>query len=188
MQAPARIKATQLSASQNVKVTFSKVNNAKGYEVYRSLKQNGIYKKVASVREVKYTDKKVQKGKTYYYKIKAVAEDTKYNSSLSGSFAKVKVLARPSIKTSAAKNGKISVRWKKVSLAQGYAVYTSAKKNKGYKAVKTINKPAAGKTAIKVSGKAGKVYVKVRAFYKEKGKKGKIFGPYSKTITVKLKK
>lgn len=188
LQAPARIKASQLSASQNVKVTFSKVNNAKGYEVYRSLKQNGIYKKVASVREVKYTDKKVQKGKTYYYKIKAVAEDTKYNSSLSGSFAKVKVLARPSLKASAAKNGKISVRWKKVSLAQGYAVYTSAKKNKGYKAVKTINKPAAGKTAIKVSGKAGKVYVKVRAFYKEKGKKGKIFGPYSKTITVKLKK
>ena len=62
------------------------------------------------------------------------------------------------------------------------------KKNKGYKAVKTINKSAAGKIANKASGKARKVYVKVRAFYKEKAKKGKIFGPYSKTITVKLKK
>ncbi len=188
LEAPATINAAQLSASQNVKVTFSEVNGAKGYEVYRSLKEDGAYKKIASVKALKYTDKKVRKGKVYYYKVKATAEEAKYNSPLSTSFAKVKVLARPSVKASAVRNEKISVRWNKVSLAQGYVVYTSAKKTKGYKAVKTINKPAAGKTAIKASGKAKKMYVKVRAFYKEKGKKGKIFGPYSKTITVKVKR
>ncbi len=188
LKAPAKINAAQLSASQNVKVTFSKVNGAKGYEVYRSVKENGIYKKIASVKALKYTDKKVQKGKTYYYKIKAVAEDTKYNSSLSRSFAKVKVLARPSARASEGKNGKISVSWKKVALAKGYVVYVSAKKTRGYKAVRTINKPAAGKTTIKAPGKTKKVYVKVRAFYKEKGKKGKIFGPYSKPIVVKVKR
>ncbi len=42
------------------------------------------------------------------------------------------------------------------------------------------------KTTIKAKKSAKKLYIKVRPYYMEKGKK--IYGPYSKIKTVKIKK
>jgi hypothetical protein len=168
LNAPAKVKAAQLSTSHNVKITFSKVSGAKGYDIYRASKAKGSYKKIGNTKKQSYTDKTVKKAKTYYYKVVARADKTAYNSALSKKYAKVKVLARPSAKAKAAKAKKVTVSWQKVSLAQGYTVYTSTRKNKGYKAVKT----------------AKKLYVKVRAYYKENGKK--VYGPYSKTVSVRV--
>ena len=55
-------------------VTWKKVIGASGYEVYRSTKKNSGYKKVTTIKKgstVRYTNKKLKKGKTYYYKIRA---------------------------------------------------------------------------------------------------------------------
>ena len=46
--------------------------SADEYAIYRSTKKNGTYKKVATVTGTSYKDVKLTKGKTYYYKIKAV--------------------------------------------------------------------------------------------------------------------
>lgn len=186
LKAPEKVKANQLSNSQYVKVTFSKVNGAKGYDIYRSTKAKAGYKKIGSSKGLSFTDRKVQKAKTYYYKVVAKAEKESYNSSLSGKYGKVKVLACPSVKAKAEKARKITVSWKKVSGAKGYVVYTSTKKTKGYKAAKTVNKSKAGRVTLKVSKKARKQYIKVRAFCKVNG--CKVYGPYSKVITVKVKK
>ncbi len=186
LKAPEKVSAAQLSSSQNVKVTFGEVKGAKSYEIYRSTKVKGVYQLIGNTTKLSYTDKKVKKGKTYYYKVKAKAENSAYDSLMSQGSCGVKVLARPSVRTKAGKAGKVEVRWKKITGAKGYVVYTSAKKAKGYKAVKTVNKSAAGKVTVKASGKARKIYVKVRAFRKVNGKK--IYGPYSRIATVKVKK
>lgn len=186
LNAPKKVSASQLSNSQNVKVTFSKVSGAQGYDIYRSTKAKSGYKKIGSVNKLSYIDKKVLKGKTYYYKVVAKAKKVSYNSLLSEKFGEVKVLARPSVKAKAAKAGKITVSWKKVSAAKGYIVYTSTKKTKGYKTAKIVNKSKAGKVTLKVSKKVKKQYIKVRAFYKRNG--SRVYGPYSKVITVKVKK
>jgi len=50
------------------------VDRADGYVIWRGTKKNGKYAKAAAVKKgsaVKYTDKKLKKGKKYYYKIKA---------------------------------------------------------------------------------------------------------------------
>ena len=54
------------------------------YKVQRATKKNGTYKTVASkVKTNKYIDTKATPGKTYYYKVKAVAANTAANSAFS---------------------------------------------------------------------------------------------------------
>ena len=57
-----------------IKISWKKVAGAKKYEIYRSAKSNGKYKKIATVKSNKlsYSNKKLTSGKKYYYKVKAV--------------------------------------------------------------------------------------------------------------------
>lgn len=58
-----------------VKVNWTKKADAYKYQIYRSKQENGIYQflteKDGSV--ISYTDKSVEKGTTYYYKVRALA-------------------------------------------------------------------------------------------------------------------
>ena len=166
-------------------MTFKKVSGAKEYEIYRSTKEKSGYKKIGKTKSTGYWDKSTKKGRTYYYKIKAKGKTSAQNSLLSKEYAKVKVLAAPTVKGSAAKSG-IVVTWKKVTGARGYKIYLSSQKGKDYKVVKTINKSATKKAVVKAPKNVRKVYVKVRAFYKQDG--GKVYGAYSKPVAVKIRK
>ncbi|MBR2547881.1 MAG: hypothetical protein IKF07_06800 [Eubacterium sp.] len=59
-----------------------------GYRVYRSTKKNGKYKRVKTIKKgstVKFTDKKLKKGKVYYYKVSVFTkiDGTHYNGKMS---------------------------------------------------------------------------------------------------------
>ena len=73
-QGPSSSKLQKVS-KKKVKLTWSKVPRAAGYEIYRAEGKNGKYKKIKTIKNsktVKYTDsKKLKKGKTYFYKIRA---------------------------------------------------------------------------------------------------------------------
>ena len=74
-ETPAPVKSFKVKKkSGKVILTWKKNKTAAGYEIQRSLKKNSGFKKLVLVKKnsvVKYTDKKVKKGKTYYYKIRA---------------------------------------------------------------------------------------------------------------------
>ena len=74
INAPQSLKVSKAGTTKAT-LTWKKVKNATGYEVYRSDSKNGTYKKVTTISKaatVKYTDKKgLKKGKTYYYKVRA---------------------------------------------------------------------------------------------------------------------
>ncbi len=65
------ISSVKNSAKKTATITWKKTPYATKYLVYRSTSKNGTYKKVAAVASSKtsYKDKKVSKGKTYYYKV-----------------------------------------------------------------------------------------------------------------------
>ncbi|MEY8515803.1 LamG-like jellyroll fold domain-containing protein [Lachnospiraceae bacterium 29-84] len=184
LQAVPSVKAVQEN-SKAIKVTVGKVAGAVGYDIYRSTKPGSGYKKIGTSKTVTYTDKKVKSGKTYYYKAAARSKNTAYNSAQSSKYAKRKALAPPSIKVKAGKSRKLSVTWKKAPGAQGYAVYASTKKTKGFRPVKVIGKGGAKGTSITAKKGVKSLYVKVRAFYKENGKK--LYGPYAKTVRIKIR-
>ena len=55
-------------------ITWKKVKNADGYQIYRATKKSGKFKKIKTVkgnRVVKYTNTKLKKNKKYYYKVRA---------------------------------------------------------------------------------------------------------------------
>lgn len=70
---PKNVKLTGSSAN-SLKVSWSKVSDASGYEIYRAMSKTGIYKKIKTITSgttTSFTDKSLTKGKTYYYKIRA---------------------------------------------------------------------------------------------------------------------
>lgn len=61
-------------AGKRAVITWKKVSGANGYVVYRATKKNGKYraiKTIGSGKTVKYTNSKLKKGATYYYKVRA---------------------------------------------------------------------------------------------------------------------
>lgn len=71
LQAPAGLKAAH-RGKRGVKLTWTKREGASGYEIYRSKKKNGNYKKIKTIKGSsvkKYIDKKRSPG-TYFYKIR----------------------------------------------------------------------------------------------------------------------
>lgn len=172
----------------SVKVSWEKVTGVTGYKVYRADSKNGKYKCVKTVKGEKttsYKDKKLTAGKTYYYQVKP------YLGKKEGSASK-KVSAKPvpakatlsSVKNSGSKT--VTVKWKKVSGASGYEIYSATSKNGKYKKVATVKK--GGTTSCKHTKlKKGKTYYyKVRAYRTVNGKK--VYGKYSEVKSVKVKK
>lgn len=180
------IKAEQYPTSKYVKISFGSVKGAVSYEIFRSTKPAGKYNSIGNTKTTSFVDKKTATSKTYYYKVLAKAENETYNSAVSTAYAKVKVLARPSVKVKSARGRKITVSWKKIKGASGYKVYVSTKKNKGFKAVKTLKKARSVKTVIRAKKNVKTLYIKVRPYYTENKKN--VQGAYSKTIRVKVKK
>ncbi len=66
-------------------VSWKKVKGANDYYVYRSTSKNGTYSYIGHTKSTKYQNKKLKKGKTYYYKVSAVkvANGIKQRSNLS---------------------------------------------------------------------------------------------------------
>jgi len=57
-----------------VKVKWSRVKGASGYQIYMAAKKNGKYKNVKNIKSAKttvYTKTKLKKGKKYYFKVRA---------------------------------------------------------------------------------------------------------------------
>ena len=66
--------AATAKGSKTVNISWKKVSGASGYEVYRADSKKGTYKKVATIKKgstVSYKNKKLKKGTTYYYKVRA---------------------------------------------------------------------------------------------------------------------
>lgn len=65
---------TKAQAGRKIKVTWKKVSNATGYEVYRATSKGGTYRRVKTVtsrKTVSFTDKSLKRGRRYYYKVRA---------------------------------------------------------------------------------------------------------------------
>ncbi|MBE5926452.1 MAG: fibronectin type III domain-containing protein [Lachnospiraceae bacterium] len=59
------------ATKNSIKLSWNKVNGAKGYEIYRATKKNGTYKKVGTTTKLSYKCKGLKKGTKYYFKVRA---------------------------------------------------------------------------------------------------------------------
>lgn len=76
------------------------------------------------------------------------------------------------------KNTFVRVKWLKVNNADGYQIAVSTNKKSTKNVTKVNVKNDVKQTTIKMSGKSGKIYVKIRPYKKVNGKK--VYGQWSK--------
>lgn len=180
------------TAGKKNKLSWKKVSGANGYVVYRATSKNGKYKKIATLKKGSaktYTDSKLTNKKTHYYKVRAYRNVS--GKKVYGPYSAIKSgkLAPAAVSLTAVKNTsskKIKLTWKKVSGANGYAVYRATSKNGKFEKVATIKK---GTTTSYTNSKLKKgktYYYKVRAFKNVDGKQ--IFGSYSSVQSAKVNK
>lgn len=65
---------TWVTGSRKIQLSWKRNSDASGYQIYRSTKKKGTYKKIKTItnnRTVKFTNRKLKKKKKYYYKIRA---------------------------------------------------------------------------------------------------------------------
>lgn len=70
----ATLKSVKKTGKDRTKITWKKVSNCTGYEIYRSKKKSSGFTRIATVKgtaKTAYTTARVKKGATYYYRIRA---------------------------------------------------------------------------------------------------------------------
>ena len=157
-------------------LTWGEDEAATKYYVYRSTKENGTYKKIATVYDSTYTDKKVTYGVKYYYKVKADSgKKTKTSDIKSFKLVPDKV---QNVKLTAIKTNSITVNYDKVK-ESGYSIYRSTD-GKTWTKVTNVKKNSIlsyKDTGLKANKK---YYYRVRAYKTVDGEK--VYGPYSEVV------
>lgn len=169
----------------SIKLSWSKVSGASGYEIFRSTSKNGYYSKVGTISKNYYTNSKLSANKTYYYKVRAYKKSggTYYGAFSTPIYAKTATKA-PSVysyKNSGSK--KATVKWKTVSSASGYQVYMSTSSKGTYKSIYSGSAKSYTKSGLK---KGKTYYFKVRT-YKKVGSV-KVYSSFSSVKKVKITK
>lgn len=174
---PATVKLSKISNTRSgVKITWGKVKGADSYNVYRKTKSTA-YKKIGTTKNAYYTDKKAKSGKRYYYYVKAVDEGVSSSASKSKSILH---LADPTLKTPSSTKSGITLKWSKVTGADGYMVY---RKTGSGSYIKLKTEKGVSNLAFRdKSAKKGKTYT-----YKVKAYKGKSYSAYSNAKKIKDK-
>ena len=116
------------------------------YEVYRATSKDGTYKLMKTTTKTSYTNTGAEAGKTYYYKVKAIASKSSADSAYSEIKSRTCDLPRPDVSI-ALSSGKPKVTWNAVEGAVEYEVYRATSKDGAYKLVKTTAKTSYTNTA-----------------------------------------
>lgn len=175
------------NTENSIRISWNKVNNADGYEVFRSLSENGLYVKVKTIEDKTITttsSPNLQAATTYYYKVRAyklVNGNKQY-----GEFSIVQTSTKPkavnNLKSLNVTNNSIKIGWDEVSGVSGYEVFRSINENGSYVKVGTTSNLDYTSKSV-VSGKT--YYYKVKA-YRLIGAT-KTYGSYSNVLKVTVK-
>ena len=155
------VTASNVASTGKVRLTWEAVEGAVKYKVYRAESKDGSYSLMYTADGTTYTNSSSEVGITYYYKVKAIAEDPDANSALSAAKSRTRDLPRPVVTaTNNTATGKVKLTWDLVDGAVSYKVYRAESKDGEYSLMYTTE----GNTYTNSSGVAGTTYYyKVRA-------------------------
>lgn len=148
------VKGGNDAATGYVRLSWNEVYGAAKYEIWRADSKDGTYTKMYTTVYTSYQNTSSKTGRTYYYKVKAIAERTSYaNSAFSTVVARTCDCARPNVKISLS-NGDPRLTWSAVSGADKYIIYRATSKNGTYTRMYTT----VYKSYTNTSAKAGTTY------------------------------
>lgn len=165
----------------SVNLTWNPIFGAEGYEIYN---ENNIL--IAKTTEPTYTHTDLDALTTYQYKVRPymTSDGATYYGGFSNLVQAQTGMKQPVITLKAKKKAAV-VSWQRIKGVNGYEIYRSTKKKKGYKKIKTAKKASIVKYTNKKLTKKKKYYYKIRAYKIVDGKK--VYSIYSSPKSVKAK-
>ena len=149
------VTASNTASTGYPKLTWAAVEGAVSYKVYRATSKDGTYSLTKTTTSTTYTNSTAKVGQTYYYKVRAIAENTAANSAYSEIMSRTCDLPQPVVTASnVASTGYPRLTWEAVEGAVSYKVYRSTAKDGTYSLTKTTT----GTTYTNTSAKPGNVY------------------------------
>ena len=178
----------QKTQNQNsITVKWDKNNgNVTGYKLYLYDRTVGHYKYAGKTTNTEFTVKNLSVGKTYGIKARAYKEidGVEYCGKYSDSILITTTTKTTNITSIGSKNGKVNLKWSKVSGASGYIIYVSNKKDGPYTRLKTI--PGANNLSYSAALEKGKTYyIKMRAYRTVDNRNVYSIYSYVKNVNVK---
>jgi Fibronectin type 3 domain-containing protein len=170
------------SSYTSLKISWSAISQADGYEIYRATSASGKYTLIKTVTGTTFNNTGLKFNTSYYYKVRAYSLVN--GKKVYGAYSAVKNLKvlvnSPSLTAVSASYNTTKLTWSKLSGATGYEVYRYDTKAKAWKKITTITKNATV-TFTDKSLITGTTYqYRVRGYRTVGGKK--IYGVYSKTM------
>ena len=156
------VSTSSVSSTGKIKLTWKAIDGAVKYEVYRATSKSGTYSLVKTTTSTSYTNTSAKAGKTYYYKVKAIHENSAANSTFSTAKYRTCDLPCPVVSVKLTSAGDPKLTWSAVNGAVKYEVYRATSKNGTYKKMITTTKTSYTNS----SATAGKTYYyKVKAIH-----------------------
>lgn len=156
-------------------VTWPEVPHATKYLVHKNGK---LFKTIEDAGQDTFSvkDTKLKTGVKYTYKVQAIDESEEVESDVTTVYSTPKCSA-PKITAVSSGTKRLTVKWTRVSGANGYVLYRSTKPDTGFKAIKTIKSSRTVKYTNYRLKKKHKYYYKIKAYRTVSGKKR--YGDYS---------
>lgn len=157
MKAPAKVEVA--NASNGVKISYSAVDGAERYKIYRKAEGETSWKLFGTTTALSAVDKTVVSGVKYTYTVRGIkgSEQGRYDQT----GVSVLYLAQPVVKAENKISG-INVTWNKIDGAESYYVYRKANGAKSWTRVATVKADKLNYADTKVSDGVNYVYT-VRA-------------------------
>lgn len=167
------IKSGVSTVSDKLKITWSKVNGATGYNVYRKLENDKNYKLIKIINgngNVEFTDSGLKCGVKYYYRVNGfrTVDSKNYEGLGSKDYLGLTTPAQPALKSAKSLGyNTISIEWTKVEGATGYDIY---RKTTGtYSKIGTVDKQSTVTFKDEKAVTGVRYQYTVRAFYNKNG-------------------
>ena len=139
---------SNIASSGKIKVSWQAVEGATGYQVYRATSKTGTYSLLTTTKNTSVSNTSTTAGKTYYYKVMAVADNEAANSDFSEVKSRTCDLPRPVTTAGLNTKGQPKVTWEAVDGAVSYEVYRATTKDGTYKLMKTTTSTSYTNTSI----------------------------------------
>lgn len=159
-----KIYASSINTSGKVRLTWDAIRGATAYRVYRAESQDGPFKLMKTTTSASYKNTNAEVGKTYYYKVKAICDNSAADSAYSDVKSGFCILPAPVVKASLNSSNKPRLEWEPVDGAVSYMVYRSTTGSDPFKLMKTTTSTSYTNTTAE---NGITYYYKVRAVYSD---------------------